>query len=392
MDKADLTRKVKDKARQLGFDLVGVTSPDPPTSYSRYLNWLSAQHHGQMAYLATPRARHRRADPRHILPECRSILVLGLRHAKPPPAPPPTAAHPQGRVAAYAWGDDYHEVLPPRLEALVAYIETLVGAPVPNRLYTDTGPLLERDLAQRAGLGWIGKNSMLINPQSGSYYLLAEILLGIELQIDASFPTDHCGTCTRCLDVCPTGCILPDRTLDAHRCLSYLTIELKGPIPHHLRPHLGDWVFGCDLCQTVCPWNQRFAPSQANPVLPPRSNASTVDLNKAIELSPQEFNRKFKNTPLKRAKRRGFLRNVAVALGNLCHPSSLAPLSHALRHDPEPLVRAHAAWALGRIGGTAAEQVLNQAKSSETHPEVLAEIDAAHAHSASSTAGGSGGR
>jgi epoxyqueuosine reductase len=280
-------------------------------------------------------------------------------------------------VAAYAWGADYHDILPERLRALTAFIEAQVGQPVPNRWYTDTGPILERDLAQRAGLGWIGKNTCLIDPASGSYYLLAEILLGIDLEPDPPVTTDHCGTCTRCLEACPTACILPDRTIDARRCLSYLTIELKGPIPAELRPAVGSWVFGCDICQQVCPWNIRFAAPEGDPAFAPRPQVPTPDLIRELEvLTPEAFNQKFKGSPLKRAKRRGYLRSVAVALGNQRTPDSIPALARALE-DAEPLVRGHAAWALGQVGGPAARQALLEAAQTETDTWVQAEIQAA---------------
>jgi epoxyqueuosine reductase len=221
------------EARRLGFVLAGVTTPDPPEHFSTFAAWLRAGRHGEMAYLASERSLARRADPRQVLPECRSILVLGTPYSAPPPAEAAQAG--RGRVAAYAWGDDYHDVLAGRLQALVAFIEAQAGQHVPNRWYTDTGPLLERDLAQRAGLGWIGKNTCLIHPRLGSYFLLAEVLLGLELEPDPAWLPDRCGSCRRCIQACPTGCILPDRTLDARRCISYLTIELKGPIPEELR-------------------------------------------------------------------------------------------------------------------------------------------------------------
>lgn len=268
-----LTQAVKEKAHRLGFHLVGVTTPEPPPHYTIFESWLKADRHGEMSYLAEGHARQRRADPRQILPECKSILVLGTFYpaASSEPAPQDRSA---GRIAAYACGRDYHEVLPQRLKALVSYIENQVGHAVPNRWYTDTGPLLERDLAQRAGLGWIGKNTCLINPALGSYFFLAEILLGVDLVIDQPFQTDQCGTCMRCLEACPTGCILPDRTLDARRCISYLTIELKGAISPRFRPLLGDWVFGCDVCQQVCPWNIRFASQDFEPEFSPRVRAT----------------------------------------------------------------------------------------------------------------------
>lgn len=380
----DLAQAIKAEAQRLGFDFAGITTPDPPATFPAYQRWLESGLHGEMGYLASERALERRADPRKILPECQSILVLGIRHDKPPDAQLVKSASPQGRVAAYAWGQDYHDVLPKRLKALVTFIEAQVGAPVPNRWYTDTGPILERDLAQRAGLGWVGKNSMLINPSLGSYFLLAEILLGIELQPDAAFVPDHCGSCTRCLDACPTDCILPDRTLDARRCISYLTIELKGPIPLDLRPQLEDWVFGCDICQQVCPWNVRFAPETGDAAFALREHTATVDLQAELSLSPQKFNAKFKGSPVKRAKRRGYLRNVAVALGNAGESASIPALEAALLHDPEALVRGHAAWALGQIGGKEALEILSLAMGSENDAWVLDEIYSAGEPSISS--------
>ena len=375
---AALTQAVKDEARRLGFALVGVTTPDPPPHFDVYTRWLEAGRHGEMAYLASERASQRRQDPCQILPECRSILALGVRYPSPELANKPHyfigAETAPGRVASYAWGDDYHHVLPERLAALVAFIETQVGHTVPNRWYTDTGPLLERDLAQRAGLGWIGKNTCLIHPRLGSYFLLAEILLGIELEPDPPFPTDHCGTCTRCLDACPTACILPDRTLDARRCISYLTIELKGAIPLELRSQMGEWVFGCDICQQVCPWNQRFSSPAGDPAFTPRQDLPRPDLLAELSLSPEAFKRKFKGSPVLRTKRRGYLRNVAVALGNTLAPQAVPGLSLALTGEPVPLVRSHAAWALGQIGGDLARQALAAAQPAEPEPAVQAEI------------------
>lgn len=368
------------EAKRLGFNLVGVTRPDPPPHFDIYENWLRKGRHGEMGYLSNQTARQRRADPGSILPECRSILVVGMPHS----VPEPLALVPEkdelddhdfrGRVASYAWGDDYHDLIPPRLKQLVSFIEAGIGESVPNRYYTDTGPILERDLAQRAGLGWIGKNTCLINPAQGSYIILAELLLGIDLEPDPPFAADRCGTCTRCIDACPTACILPDRTIDAARCISYLTIELKNPIPAELRPQMKNWIFGCDICQQVCPWNRRFAISSIDQAFVERPNVSSPDLMAEMLLSPREFNRKFKGSPVKRAKRRGYLRNAAVALGNLRHPAAVSLLVNTLLHEPEPLVRGHAAWALGQIGGESAWQALNEAEGREQDPYVLEEI------------------
>ena len=368
-----LTPGIKAEARRLGFQLVGVTTPDMPPHYPVYTSWLAAGLHGEMSYLDTERACERRADPRQILPECQSILCLGIRYPVPVGDAPSAAPTLHGRVASYAWGDDYHDLLPPRLKTLVQFIEGQAGHPVPNRWYTDTGPILERDLAQRAGLGWIGKNTCLIHPRQGSYFLLAEILLGLALDPDLPFTADHCGSCTRCLDACPTRCILPNRTIDATRCLSYLTIELKGPIPVDLRPPMGNWVFGCDVCQEVCPWNVRFATPEEDSAFLPRPDVPAPDLCAELSLTPETFNQKFKGTPIKRAKRRGYLRNAAVALGNTGDPAAIPALAHAL-HDPEPLVRGHAAWALGKIGGEQARDLLLTAVQTETNLQVREEL------------------
>lgn len=343
-----LRQAIQNETRRLGFLLAGVTTPDPPPHLSAFENWLTQERHASMDYLASDRSRARRADPRLILPECKSILVLALPYADPKTVPVKENVNSiEGQIAAYAWGDDYHLVIPERLQALVDFIEKQVGHSVPNRWYTDTGPILERDLAQHAGLGWIGKNTCLINPHHGSYFLLAEILLGIELEPDPPFQTDQCGTCTRCIEACPTQCILPDRTIDARRCISYLTIELKKDIPTDLRSFIGNWIFGCDVCQMVCPWN-RFAASDGDPALAPREDIPRPNLIHELELISEEFNRKFKNNPIKRAKHKGYLRNIAIALGNSKDAAAVPALKKVLNH-PEPMVREHANWALKQI-------------------------------------------
>jgi epoxyqueuosine reductase len=368
-----LVQALKSEAHRLGFDLVGITTPEPPPHLSVYQRWIAAGLHGEMSYLASERASRRRADPRTILPDCQSILVLGACYPQDAPlslmeGESVDVNQTAGKVAAYACGQDYHDLFAPRLQALAAFLESQVGHPIRNRWYTDTGPLLERDLAQRAGLGWIGKNTCLINPGMGSYFLLAEILLAINLEPDPPFLADRCGTCTRCLAACPTGCILPDRTIDARRCISYLTIELKSAISPDLRSLMGEWVFGCDVCQQVCPWNHS--------ILLPKIGF-IPDLQAELKLTPDGFNRRFQNTPLKRAKRRGYLRNVAVALGNSHDITAIPALVQSLRQDPEPLVRGHAAWALGQIGGRAAQDALQASAQDETDAFAHAEIQAA---------------
>jgi epoxyqueuosine reductase len=351
-----LTQVIKNETRRLGFTQAGVTTPDTPPHVPTYENWLALGRNGSMDYLADERALQRRRDPRLVLPECRSILVLAVRYPDPSTdtsgqAPETATADegtgPTGRVAAYAWGQDYHLVLTKRLKSLAGFTEEQAGGPVPHRYYTDTGPLLERELAQRAGLGWIGKNTCLINPRLGSYFLLAEILLGIELEPDEPFTFDRCGTCTRCIDACPTGCIQPDRTLDARRCISYLTIENRGNIQPDLRPLMGKWIFGCDVCQMVCPWN-RFAAKDYDQAFAPRPALPNPDLKTELMLTPQEFARRFKNSPIQRTRRTGYLRNIAVALGNSGDPLAVPALERALQIE-DPLVREYSVWAMEQI-------------------------------------------
>ncbi len=334
----DLKQAIKNKARQLGFSLAGVTSSEPPAQYNIFETWLNAGMHGTMNYLAEERSRIRRADPKQILPECKSIIVLAI------PYTPLAREASEARIASYALGDDYHDILPQKLQALVTFIEEQLGHTIPNRYYTDTGPVLERELAQRAGLGWIGKNSMLINPQAGSTFFLAEILLGIELEPDDAFTTDHCGTCTRCIEACPTQCILHDRTLDARRCISYLTIELKDSIPEDLRPKMQNWIFGCDICQQVCPWNRFSLPADSNF----ETKIPLPILTSDLLLTPVEFNQRFKKSPIKRAKRRGYLRNLSIYVGNRGNKDILPVLEKAMQDD-EPLIKESAAWAVDQI-------------------------------------------
>jgi len=347
----DLKQTIKDKARALGFTLAGVTTPEPPPHYATFQNWIAQNHHGTIDYLATERSLTRRADPKQILPECKSILVLATPYDSPLPMGEGLEVRDELRIASYARGADYHDVLPARMKDLVQFIEEQVQRPIKNRWYTDTGPILERDLAQRAGIGWIGKNTCLINPKQGSYFFLSEIFLDLELEPDPPFVTDHCGTCTRCITACPTDCILPNRTLDATRCISYLTIELKDDIPLDLRDKIGNWIFGCDICQQVCPWN-RFAPQGDSAFDDIRTPPTPEDLT----LTPQAFNTRFKPTPVQRAKRRGYLRNIAVALGNIGDLHALPVLQNAL-NDNEPMIREHAKWAIDEIGKRTNQQI-----------------------------------
>ncbi len=336
-----LSEQIKEKALNIGFTLAGITTSEPPPHFPAFQNWLEMGRNASMEYLRDPR----RADPRLIMKECKSILVLGARY--------PASTHersnttPSGRVASYATVEDYHFILPEKMRALCDFIEEEVGHPIPNRIYTDTGPLLERDLAQRAGLGWIGKNTCLINPEAGSNFFLGEILLGIELTPDKPYTADRCRTCQRCINACPTACIRPDRTIEAGRCISYLTIENKGEIPEDLRPKLGNWIFGCDICQEVCPWNEKVKQIDSG-LFPAIPGISNPEVENELSLSAKEFNQKFKRSPVQRARRGGYLRNVCVALGNQKSLSSLPALEKAIL-DADKRIQTHARWALEQI-------------------------------------------
>lgn len=344
-----LTNRIKQFAYDLGFALCGVTTPAPPPHLAEYEAWIEQGLHGEMGYMGSERGREGRTDPCVVFPECRSILVLAANYYQ---GDWPKSRHdaPTGRVARYAWGQDYHDVLLERLRTLISLIEEDVGHTVLHKLYTDTGPLLERELAQRAGLGWIGKNTMLISPEVGSWTLLAEAMLDLELDPDESFAADHCGSCTRCVEACPTDAILTNpRRLDSNRCISYLTIELKGEIEPEKRMDLGNWVFGCDICQDVCPWNLSFAKEQSDPSFDPRQNFPNPDLQDLLSLSEEEFDNWFSGSPVRRTRRRGLLRNAAVALGNIKDPRSAEVLSQSGSDDTEEQVRVHAAWALSQL-------------------------------------------
>jgi epoxyqueuosine reductase len=366
------TEWIKQRARQLGFSLVGITTPDPLPHLDVYLDWLDSGHHAEMGYLERQEAIAKRANPRLLLPDCESIIVTGTSYSLNEAVADKSTT--DFRVAMYAQGEDYHQVLVERSRNLVSQIEDLVNRSIPHRIYTDTGPLLERELAQRSGLGWIGKNSCLIHPGQGSFFLLAEILLAFPLEPDAPFVDDRCGSCTRCIEACPTNCILPNRTIDANRCLSYLTIEKKGSIPQDLRSELGTWVFGCDICQQVCPWNLRFTPTSSDPAFKLRPFLREASLGDFLRLSPQSWRAQLRGSPLERPRRKGLVRNAAVVAGNLANEYWIDDLIHVLINDPEPVARAHAAWALGQMDQARSEQALRNRLTYETDPEVRQEI------------------
>ncbi len=364
-----LSEKIRSKARELGFEQVGFAPADPLAGAEFYARWVALGFAGEMDYLK--RNLEKRADPAQMVPGARTVICLGMNYyQETPPSSDPLRA----KIACYARGDDYHDLIKKRLFVLWDWIRETAGGPVNGRVYVDTAPVLERELAQRAGLGWWGKNTCLINRQKGSFFFLAEIFLDLELDYDEP-ATDHCGTCTRCLDACPTDAFPEPYVLDSTRCIAYLTIELKGAIPPALRPDMGQWVFGCDICQDVCPWNGR-AQTAAEAAFQVRPGLDQPSLIRLLEMDQTAFDQQFHHNPAKRPKRAGFLRNVAVALGNSGAKAAVPALVKALQ-DPEALVRSHAAWALGRIGGEKAKEALKQALKQEGDAEVVEEIQEA---------------
>ncbi|MBI4544784.1 MAG: tRNA epoxyqueuosine(34) reductase QueG [Gemmatimonadetes bacterium] len=431
---ASLTARLKKQAKRLGFDLAGI-APLHQSDHAAFLQqWLAAGRNGQMAYLARPDAVARRLDPRRAWPELRSALVVGLNYYPDDRAAQGEEPERQrgdtetragdaasyGIVARYSRGRDYHKVLKQKLLALLAWLEGEVGRELPAaRAYVDTGPVLERELARRAGLGWFGRNTMLIHPRRGSYFFLGTLLLELELEPDAPFEADHCGRCNACVEACPTGALLGRDAagapvIDARRCISYLTIELRGPIPRELRPLVGDRIFGCDICQEACPFNgPKFVKLTREPELRASSGSETdrdrgrdrgrrvptvgtgsgtvagtgqgrfqvpgTDGPRLVELmamSQAEWEDYSRGSAFRRAKRAGFLRNVAVALGNWGSPEAVPVLVKALQ-DEEPLVRGHAVWALGRIRSPGALRALQQLRSVERDGLVLEELQSA---------------
>jgi epoxyqueuosine reductase len=332
---------IRERARDLGFDDCRFTTAAAPESAPRLQRWLELGYHGEMAYLARNAAK--RVNPDLVLAGARSIITLATSYANRSVLQSPGMA---GTIARYARFADYHEVLADKLKALTAFLNEAGNSSARSLWYVDTGPLLERDLAQRAGLGFIGKHANLISRQLGNWFFLSEIITTVEIEPD---PPEHnrCGTCTRCLTACPTHAILAPFELDARRCISYLTIELKGSIPVELRPAIGTRIYGCDDCLEVCPWN-RFA--REGRLLKPhaRADLDAPDLLDLLALDDAGFRRRFADTPILRAKRHGLLRNVCVALGNLGDPASLPGLEKAAQ-DHEPLIAEHARWAIDNI-------------------------------------------
>lgn len=366
----DLTSGIKRRARSLGFDLVGVSPAGHLPDGLRYKEWLSMGHAGDMRYLE--RRVERREDVRNILPGAKSVITCGLNYNTEAPYSTACGDRRKGWIARYAWGDDYHDVMDEKLSSLSDFIRSETPGPAEIVRYSDTGPVLERAHARYGGVGWIGKNTCLINQETGSWIFLGELITNIELEYDSPAP-DRCGTCTRCIDACPTGALTGPYTLDSRLCISYLTIELKDRIPFGLRDRTGSNIFGCDICQDVCPWNRK-APVTGETSFRPRPGLYNPDLGSIVSLGPEEFSALFKASPVKRAKRRGLLRNALVAIGNSGDPGFVPAVTECLG-DEEPLIRIHALWALWKLEGKGALGTLLRLKESEQDPSVLEEID-----------------
>lgn len=369
MQNGSITAELKLAAARLGFAAVGICPAVSPTGLSQLQAWLAAGYAGEMQYLEGRQEAY--AHPRHVLDGARSMVMLSVDYRT---VEPTSACEGEGRVARYGWGTDYHDLIHDQLKQLGTCLRQLVpGASA--RGVVDTAPLLEREFAQLAGLGWRGKNTLLLNKHRGSWFFLAALLTDAELEYDDAHEADHCGTCRACLDACPTGAFVQPYVLDSRRCISYLTIELRGPVPHELRPRIGDWLFGCDVCQDVCPWNSH-APRTNTAELQPRERMNPVELAELFFMDEAAFRARFRHTPLWRPKRRGLLRNAAIVLGNQRAESCQHALEHGL-HDEEPIVRGACAWALGMLPADSARRALLARRAVEADAEVADEISAA---------------
>lgn len=368
--RGERTAAVKAAARQSGFELVGIAPAVSPPGFANFQAWLRAGFAGEMNYL--PRREAAYEHPRSVSESVRSLVMLGMNYCTEEPRP---AGQHQGRIARYAWGTaDYHDLLRTKLRMLADFLhEQTPGCT--TRGVVDTAPLLERDFARLAGLGWFGKNTMLINKRAGSWLLLGALLTDVDLEPDAVHVTSHCGTCTRCLDICPTSAFEQPYVLDARKCISYLTIESRSVIPPDLREGIGGWLFGCDLCQDVCPWNRK-APRTNVAEFQPRDQMNPADCLAILTMTLDQFEEWFAKTPLERPGYDGLRRNAAIVLGNQ-GDSAAIPALISLLHDPSPVVRGAVVWSLGKLGGELAEHSLTELNRREQDEHVRNEIRSA---------------
>lgn len=353
-----LTERIKSRALETGFDSIGIAPARSAPHAAAYREWLEKEYHADMRWMA--KNTDRRTDPREIVEGARTVLSLGTSYYIEDPPSEFWDDPSRGRIARYAWGPDYHDVITKRLKALVAFIQSERPGAV-TRYYVDTGPVLEREAAWQSGQGFIGRNSLFIHPEFGSMMFLAEIITDLDLEPDPpaedegatwtdadGTPTGTCGSCRRCLDICPTHAFPSSYILDSNLCISYLTIEHRESIPEPLRPKLGNWIFGCDLCQTVCPWVRQYAKPGRDAFLAFDPDTCAPRLDELLRMDDETFRVRFKGRAIKRTKRRGLLRNAAVAAGNAGDPALLPALRHAAK-DQEPLIREHADWAIQKL-------------------------------------------
>jgi len=358
------------KVINLGLILFGITSPEPPTHFDIFEQWLSQKTYGQMDFLGKPHSIEKRKYPKLILPNCKSIIVVGLPNLNITPKSTLSGKN-YGRVASFATSRDYHDVLMEKMTALRDYIHTSLDQQFQSKLCVDSNPVLEKSIAQQAGLGWIGKNSLLISPTAGSFINLGEIFLDIDLNFTSPFANNLCKDCHLCIDACPTGCINSNRTLNANKCISYLTIEHKGIIERQLRNLIENWIFGCDICQQACPFNKGFLKECENEL---DNMLGFINLDHEITLSESEFLIKYKESPIMRIGYNGFLRNLIIAMGNSQQSSSIPALGKILTTAGDPILRTTSAWALGKTLTQTSKNILEKALKNEVNPDVREEI------------------
>ena len=366
---SDINLKIKnieEQAYALGFDGFGVTSPEIDEAGNKLSQWLEMGYAGEMTYMA--RGEGKRRDPNLVLKDIKSIICLRTNYLTVDKGMDFLNSPKKGDISLYALNKDYHDIITPRLKELEGVIQKEFSG-CKTKVYADTGPILEKPLAERAGLGWIGKHTNLLSEDIGSWYFLSEVLVDVPLPRSKA-AENHCGTCRNCIDICPTDAIVAPYVLDSRKCISYLTIELKGAIPVEFRRAIGNRIYGCDDCQIVCPWNSYAVKTKELGFKVADDNFLLTDL---IQLDEEGFRKRFKGSPIKRIKRRGLLRNVAIALGNSQNPQAIPYLVKAL-NDKEPLIRAHVVWALGELLLSESVPILDQNLINEKDPLVLKEI------------------
>ena len=370
-DLHSLKNEIKTEAKSLGFSHIGFTTPGTPIHFDSFMQWLSAGHAAKMGYLQRSDTISKRKDPRLMFPSCESVISLALPYT---PVNQEDDEIKEIRIAKYAIGPDYHTIIPELLKNLMEKIKQKISTEnLEYQIFTDSAPILEKDFAQKAGLGWIGKNSCLIIPGFGSYFFLAEILTNLPFEPDTPFIHDFCENCTNCIDTCPTNCILPERTIDANRCISYLTIENRENIPQELRLKINNWVFGCDICQQVCPWNIRFSKEPELNYFKKSDEVEILDLEKELMIDEKEFRKKFNSSPILRTKYQGYKRNLLVAAGNKFQKKFIEPLKYIIENEEYPLLRSLAAWVL--IHNTNDLDYMNSILEIETDQSVKQEIE-----------------